>query len=90
MKALEKLKPNLTLKQQEAQGIFNAVSRNRMYVGQLASPLPIRESDIIDYINLHGCACYESDILIDIIMALDNDYLAAENERRKREANKHG
>lgn len=83
---LRKAKPKVTPKQQEALNIFNTVSRNRRYTGQMASPLPLTENDIVQYLDLHGCNCYERDIIINIVLALDNEWLSLESARRKREA----
>lgn len=56
----------------------------------MASPLPLTENDIVQYLSLHGCNAYEVDIMISIVLALDNEYLTAETERRKREAKQNG
>ena len=56
----------------------------------MASPLPLNENDVVQYLSLHGCNAYEVDIMISIVLALDNEYLTAETERRKREAKQNG
>lgn len=87
LKQLIEARPNLTPKMNMALSAFNSISRRRGYAGQYATPLPISEDDVISYINTHGCDCYESDILINIIITLDNEWLKLDAERRKRESN---
>lgn len=87
-KELMKGRPNITPKMQIAMNAFNAISRGRRYTGQYASPLPLTEYDVIDYIKLHGCNSYESDILVSIILAVDNEWLTLEAAKRKAEANR--
>lgn len=86
LKELLKSKPRMNVKMQLAMNSFNSVARNRRYTGQTASPLPLTERDVIDYIELHGCNTYEPDIMINIILALDNEWLTIEAARRKAEA----
>ena len=88
LKELLKSKPNITAKMQLAMNSFNTISRARRYTGQYALPLPLTETDVMDYISLHGCTSYESDILINIILALDNEYLTLESAKRKAELNR--
>ncbi|MDB4352478.1 hypothetical protein OAA60_03495 [Porticoccaceae bacterium] len=88
LKTLLASKPNVTAKQQQAMNTFNAISRSRKYTGQYASPLPLTEHDVIQHIQLHGCNCFESDIMINIILALDNEFLTLDAARRKAEANR--
>ena len=83
---LLKSKPRVNNKMRQALNAFNSVSRKRRYTGQMASPLPLTDADVVEHINVHGCNSYEPDILINIILALDNKYLELESERRKREA----
>lgn len=86
LKQLLSSKPKINHKMQLAMNTFNTISRSRKYTGQYASPLPLTEQDVIEYIGLHGCNSYESDILINIILALDNEWLTLESARRKSEA----
>ena len=88
LKALLESKPNVTNKMQHAMNAFNSISRSRKYTGQYSSPLPLTEHDVMDYIRVHGCNSYESDILINIILALDNEFLTLDAARRKAEANR--
>ena len=88
LKQLLASKPKLNHKMQIAMNAFNAISRGRRYTGQYASPLPLTEYDVIDYIKLHGCNSYESDILVSIILAVDNEWLTLEAAKRKAEANR--
>lgn len=88
LKQLLKSKPNVNAKQQQAMNAFNSISRGRRYTGQAATPLPLTESDVIEYVSVHGITCYESDILTNIILALDNEYLTLEAARRKAEASR--
>ena len=78
-------RPKLNYKMQLALNAFNVISRSRNYVGQMASPCPLSECDIIKYIELHGVTCYEPDIFMEIIISLDNEWLRIEADRRKRE-----
>ena len=88
LKALLESKPHVTARMQQAMNAFNSISRSRKYTGQYSSPLPLTEHDVIEYISVHGCNSYESDILISIILALDNEFLALDAARRKAEANR--
>lgn len=88
LKQLLRSKPSVTDKMQLAMNSFNTISRARRYTGQCASPLPLTEQDVIEHIILHGCNSYEPDILINIILALDNEWLKLETARRKAEANR--
>jgi len=86
LKQLLESKPSVTNKMQLAMNSFNTISRSRRYTGQMASPLPLTEQDVIEHISIHGCKSYEPDIIIDIILALDNEWLTIETARRKAEA----
>ena len=86
LKTLLESKPNVTAKMQGAMNAFNSISRSRKYTGQYSSPLPLTEHDVIEHIQLNGCNSYESDIMINIILALDNEYLTIEAAKRKAEA----
>jgi len=86
LKELLKSKPRVTAKMQQAMNVFNSVSRGRKYAGQYVSALPLTEFDIMQYINIHGSSAYEPDILINIILALDNEWLTLEAARRKAES----
>lgn len=88
LKELIKSKPKVNARMRQAMNIFNTVSRNRKYAGQYAAPLPLTEIDVVSHIDLHGNECFESDILINIILALDNEYLKLESAKRKAEANR--
>jgi hypothetical protein len=88
LKELLKSKPSVNAKMQIAMNAFNTISRSRKYTGQYASPLPLTESDVMEHVNLHGCSGYESDIMINIILALDNEWLTLESARRKAEASR--
>lgn len=87
LKQLLESKPRLNTKMQLAMNSFNSIGRSRKYTGQSALPLPLTESDVIEHIKLYGCNSYEADILINIILALDNEWLKLETARRKSEAN---
>lgn len=87
LKELLKSKPRMNVKMQLAMNSFNSIARNRKYTGQTALPLPLNERDVIEHIKLHGCNTYEPDILINIILSLDNEWLTLETARRKAEAN---
>lgn len=86
LKELLKSKPNVNAKMQMAMNAFNSISRSRKYTGQTSSPLPLTEHDVMSYISIHGCDCYENDILINIILALDNEFLTLDSARKKAEA----
>lgn len=86
LKELLKSKPNVNAKMQQAMNAFNSICRCRQYTGQYSSPLPLTEHDVINYISVHGSNCYESDILMSIILALDNDWLKIDSARRIAEA----
>ena len=85
LKELLKSKPKVNAKMQQCMNSFNTISRGRRYTGQYASPLPLTEADVIEHISLHGCTSYESDIMINIILAIDNEWLTLESARRKAE-----
>jgi len=86
LKALLESKPSVTAKMQQAMNAFNSISRGRGYTGQYATALPLTEKDVISHISIHGSTCYESDILVNIILALDNEWLTLEAARKKAEA----
>ena len=86
LKELLKSKPNVNAKMQQAMNIFNSISRGRKYTGQSSSPLPLTEHDVMSYISIHGCSSYENDILVNIIIALDNEFLTLDSARRISEA----
>ncbi|MBL4795847.1 MAG: hypothetical protein JKY50_00380 [Oleispira sp.] len=86
LKELLKSKPNVKPRMQQAMNVFNSISRGRQYTGQTSSPLPLTEHDVMSYISIHGLTCYEGDILINIILALDNEWLTLDSARRKAEA----
>ena len=88
LKQLLSSQPSVTDKMQLAMNSFNTILRARRYTGQCDSPLPLTEQDVIDHIILHGCNSYEPDILTNIILALDNEWLKLEKARRKAEANR--
>lgn len=86
LKELLKSKPNVKPRMQQALNAFSSIGRSRKYTGQSSSPLPLTENDVLSYISVHGCNCYESDILINIILALDNEWLTLDSARRTAEA----
>ena len=88
LKELLNSKPKMNAKLQMTLNAFHTISRSRKYTGQYSSPLPLTEHDVLSFIDLHGCEMFESDILVNIILALDNEHLKLEAAHRKAEANR--
>ena len=84
-KQLSASKPKMTPELREVLNAYHTISRGRKYAGQYASPCPLTEKDVLEYISLHGACGYESDILINIVLNLDNHYLELDAKRRKKD-----
>ena len=80
---LQGKKPVFTHQINSLMNAFYRMSRERNYCGQDASPLSIKERDILEYIERHDSCDHPSDIFMDIINGIDSFYLNLCAEKKK-------